>query len=57
MTSTVFLLNNFYLFIFGCAGSLLLHMGFTRVVVSGGSSSLQCKGFPFCMTSIVEHVL
>ena len=33
-----------YLFIFGSAGSLLLH-GLSLVVESGGYSSLQCMGF------------
>ena len=34
----------FYLFIFGCVGSLL-HAGFLLVAASGGCSSLRCMGF------------
>ena len=39
-----FFFNLFYLFIFGCVGSLLLH-GLSLAVVSGGYSSLWCTGF------------
>ena len=35
----------FYLFIFGCVGSSLLHVGFSLVAASGGYSSLRCVGF------------
>ena len=35
----------FYLFIFGCVGSSLLHAGFSLVVASRGYSSLRCVGF------------
>ena len=35
----------FYLFIFGCVGSSLLHAGFSLVAASGGYSSLWCAGF------------
>ena len=35
----------FYLFIFGCIGSSLLHAGFSLVAASGGYSSLRCTGF------------
>ena len=35
----------FYLFIFGCVGSLLLCAGFSLVAASGGYSSLRCAGF------------
>ena len=35
----------FYLFIFGCIGSSLLHMGFSLVVESRVYSWLQCAGF------------
>ena len=35
----------FYLFIFGCVGSLLLGVGFSLVAESRGSSSLRCTGF------------
>ena len=37
--------NLFYLFIFGCVGSSLLHAGFSLVVASRGYSSLRCTGF------------
>ena len=33
--------------ILGCAGSLLLRVGFSLIVVSGGYSSL-CAGFVSC---------
>ena len=36
-----FFCNLFYLFIFGCVGSLLLRAGFSLVVASGGYSSLH----------------
>ena len=35
----------FYLYIYGCIGSLLLRMGFSLVAASGGYSSLRCVGF------------
>ena len=35
----------FYLFIFGCVGSLLLRTSFLLVVASRGRSSLRCAGF------------
>ena len=34
-----------FIYIFGCVGSSLLHVGFSLVVASGGYSSLQCAGF------------
>ena len=40
-----FKINLFYLFIFGCVGSLLLRAGFSLVVASGGYSLLRCAGF------------
>ena len=40
-----FLKKFIYLFIFGCVGYLLLHVGFSLVVASGGYCSLQCVGF------------
>ena len=40
----LFLKNLFIYFIFGCVGSLLLHVGFL-VAVSRGYSSLRCTGF------------
>ena len=39
------LVGNILFFFFGCAGSLLLHAGFSLVAASGGYSSLQCVGF------------
>ena len=40
-----FLINLFiYLFIFGCVGSSLLHVGSSLVAASGGYSSLRCTG-------------
>ena len=41
----VFFYKFIYLFIFGCVGSSLLHVGFSLVGVSGGYSSLRCAGF------------
>ena len=35
----------FYLFIFGCVGSLLLRVGFSLVAVSRGYSLFRCVGF------------
>ena len=40
-----FLINFFYLFIFGCVGSSLLCAGFSLVAASGGYSLLRCAGF------------
>ena len=42
IVSFFFLIN---LFIFGCIGSLLLHVGFLLVVASRGYSLLRCMGF------------
>ena len=35
----------YYLFIFGCVGSLVLRAVFSLVLASGGCSSLRCTGF------------
>ena len=46
--SRIFLKNKFiywFISIFGCVGSSLLHVGFSLVVASGGYSSLCCTGF------------
>ena len=47
-TSPWYFLKNyylFYLFIFGCVGSSLLHTGFLQFVASGGYSLLWCACF------------
>ena len=43
------------LFIFGCAGSLLLRAGFSLVVVSRGYSVTAVCGLLIVVTSLVEH--
>ena len=44
------------LFIFGCIGSLLLHEGFSLVVVSGGYSSLWYAGFSFWWLLLLQSM-
>ena len=46
-------LKNFYLFIFGCIGSSLLHAGFLYLRRAGaalrcGAWASHCGGFPCC---------
>ena len=48
-----FYINLFYLFIFGCIGSLLLRAGFSLVAASGGTlgcgaRASHCGGFSCC---------
>ena len=55
----VFLINLFYLFIFGCVGSLLLHSGFLQLRRAGatlhyGARDSHCSGVS---CSLVEHRL
>ena len=44
------------LFIFSCAGSLLLCVGFLWFAVSGGSSLLHCMGFPLRSLLLLRSV-
>ena len=46
-SSSSFFFNFIYFlfFIFGCAGSSLLHVGFSLVAATKGYSSLWCAGF------------
>ena len=43
--SILFIYLSFYLFIFGCVGSLLLRVGFPLVAASGSYYLLRCAGF------------
>ena len=46
------------MFIYGCAGSLLLCMGFFLVVASGGYSVIEVDGILIAVASlVVEHRL
>ena len=45
---------NFYLFIYGCAGSSLLR-GLSLVSASGGYSSCMCRLFIAMASLVVEH--
>ena len=45
-------------FIFGCTGSLLLHVGFSLVVASGGLLFVAVRGLLIAVASLaVEHRL
>ena len=45
-------LKNIYLFIFGCAGSSLLH----RLFSSCGEQTAHCSGFSCCGTWVLGHM-
>ena len=46
-----------YLFVFACAGSSLLHMVFSLVVVSGGCPLLWCEAFSLQRLAVAERGL
>ena len=50
----IFSYNFIYLFIFGCAGLLLLHVGFSLVAVSRGYSVVAVDGLLFAVASFAE---
>ena len=41
----------------GCTGSLLLCLGFSLAVSSGGTLQLQCEGFSWWWLLVAEHGL
>ena len=45
----------FFIIIFGCIGSLLLHMGFPFVAVNWGYSVVAVHGLPVRVASLVEE--
>ena len=53
----LFFLLSFYLFIFGCAGSLLLHTGSSPVAASGGDSRVAVCRFLIVVAPLVEDGL
>ena len=53
----LFFLLSFYFFIFGCAGSLLLHTGSSPIAASGGCSRVAVCGLLILVAPLVEHEL